>query len=206
MSETGEMPPGVEVEKNPVVEAARKAVRGGLETNEAWRKYRDTLNVKTEGKSVYRAWVDAADKVVGAMTKADQEKFSTKLYQVKMRVLAAALQIPSAVIDTTFNVLSWIPRKGLMLAGMLTSPIPFVGGTLFATGVALEGITRVGTRGLITPFAEPHANRRILRYKIAEARLAAKAGGDFIGNSVKQIVTGFAYPEGKPVKPPMAKI
>lgn len=208
MSEMGEMPPGVEVQKNPVVEGARKAVRGALETNESWRQHRDTLNVKPEGKSVYRAWVDAADKVVGAMTGADRNSLGTKLYEMKMRLAAGAFQISSATLDIAVNALSWIPRKGFMALGVVSLPFsPPAAAWLGGIGLAGEAAVRGGfTRKIGLRAAEFHERKRIWRYKMAETKEALKHGGDFIGERVKQVVTGFAYPEGKPVKPPMAKV
>lgn len=206
MSETSEMPTGVEVEeKNPVVEAARKGVRGALETNKAWRDYRDSLHVPIERKSVYRAWVDASDKVVSAMTKVDQESLGTKLYEMRMRVMAGALQISSAGVDAAFNAITWIPRKAMIVGGSLLSFAP-PGQLMLLGGLGLETMARGGSRGLTIRGAERHAQNRIWRYKMSEAAMTAKQGGAFIGERVKQMVEGFAYPEGKPVKPPMAKV
>lgn len=221
MSKTAEMPPGVEVQKNPVVEGARKAVRGALETNKAWRDYRDTLHVKTEKKSVYRAWADAADNVVGSMTKADQEKIGTKLYEVKMRLAAGAFFMASTPLDIAVNVLSWIPRKGLILGGAgvvgfgaLIGAGPIVGGPIMAVGAGLAGVGRTMdiavegglTRKIGLRFAKYHEQKRIWKYNIGEAKMAMKHGGELVKERMKQIVEGFAYPEGKPVNPPPAKV
>lgn len=204
MSEAGEGPVQVE-KKHPVVEGARKAVRGALETNEAWRKYRENLQVKPEGKSVYRTWVDAADKVVNAMTKVDQEKFGTKMYEMKMRIAAGAFQIASTPLDVAVNVLSWLPRKGLIVAGALTTPLAGLGAPLLGAGLAMESMVRGGfTRKIGLKYAEHHATQRIWRYKIAETKEAVKHAGGFVGERVKQIIGGFAYPEQK--QPPAAKV
>ena len=198
MSEMGETPPEYIEEKNVVVEAARKGVRVALETNEAWKQYHDSLHVKEEKpKSVYRAWVDAADRVVGAMTEADRNTIGTLLYEAKMRVWAGSLQVSSAMADTVFNVVTWIPRKALLI----TSPV---------FGSALEHMAKVGPSAALTKKgAEEHASERIWKYRMNEAKTIAKEGGKFVkdqvGERVKQIVTGFAYPEGKQVKPQMAK-
>lgn len=214
MSETSEMPIPQEVvePENPVVKAARAGVRGALETNKAWRDYRDTLHVKTEKKSVYRAWVDAADNVVGSMTKADQEKTGTKLYEVKMRLAAGAFFMASTPLDIAVNVLSWIPRKGLMVAGGIMTMIdPPLGMPVLVSGYAMERAVAGGfTRKIGIEFAKMHTANRVLKYKVGETKEAVKLGREFmkeqVNGRVRQIVEGFAYPEGKPVKPPMAKV
>lgn len=214
MSETSEMPTGVEVEENSAVKVARQAVRGVLETNEDWKKYRDSLqqkSVNTKDLSVYRAWVNAADAVVGSMRDIDRNSLGTKMYEMKMRVAAGAFQVASSTLDVAVNVLSWIPRKGLILGGAALFAINGVGAPLVAAGAVMERLVDGGfTRKIGFAWAARHATERIWKYKMVQGKETLKDMGGFAKEKTKQILGGFAenfaYPEGKPVKPPMAKV
>lgn len=187
--------------ENPVVGAARGAVRKALETNENFRNWRDNIKVKDrKPKSVYRAWMDAADRVVNNMTAADRGKLSTKMYEMKMRLAAATFGVVSPVLDLSVNVLSFIPRKAVAALGWVTmlgnvpTGLVFVGAAKAMDKIVDAGVTRVPGINL----AEQHALKRTVRYKVAEAITVAKQGKDFVGQTAKNILTGFAYPDGKP--------
>lgn len=203
----GEQQAPPEKRKNPVVEAARAGVRTALEANKAVQDWRNSLTVESKEKAnVYRSWINAMDRVVGAMTEADKRKFSTKMYEMKMRLAAVTFGTLSPVLDFAVNVISFLPRKAVSALGWLTmlGNVP-TGLAIVGVGKAMDRVVEAGvTRVPGVLFAEKHAMYRISRYKVREALTIARRGGEFVKQTTKNILTGFAYPEGKPVKP-MAK-
>ena len=214
MSETSEMPTGVEVEeKNPVVEATRGAVRTALEADERFKKMREEMRVGKSGFfRIYEAWDKARKGVVDKMTTADRESMSTKLYELKTMLGASASQ----ALELTLSVAS----KAMVLTGTgIVAASPFVGfiglGSipaglgLIAGGAALGGL-RGGWETVSIRSAKQHEFLSSTGYKIKEGQMlrgkAMKAVGETVDDKVHDILTGFAYPEGKPVKPPMAKV
>lgn len=213
MSETSEMPTGVEVEeKNPVVEATRKAVGVALEADERFKKAREELRVGGGFFRIYEAWDKSRKGVVDKMTTADRESLSTKLYELKTMLGAGASQ----ALELTLSVAS----KAMVLTGTgIVAASPFVGfiglGSipaglgLIAGGAVLGGMRGVWEKGSIAS-AKHHGFWEGAGYKMREGRMlkgkAMKVLGETVDDKVHGILTGFAYPEGKPIKPPMAKV
>ena len=145
MSETEQPTPQEVKYENPVVGAARAGVRAALEANEAVKNVRAGMEVKqhvkdiTKRPNVYRAWMDSTDRVVGAMTKVDQNKLSTQLYKMKMGLLGAGLEASTWLIDTTIRVASWPGR--VMIKGIGLGLGPFTAGAsleLYLWGKAID--------------------------------------------------------------------
>ncbi|MBI4066684.1 hypothetical protein HY411_03125 [Candidatus Gottesmanbacteria bacterium] len=208
MSETGEMPQGVEVEKNPVVEGTRAAVRKALEANQGYQEWRKNLAVQKGLFAVYRTWDEARKHVVGAMTERDRRSWSTKMYELKMKMVGSGFW----AADFALNVVS----KAMIIGGTgFIAASPFVpgvglfgaalGGSMLVTGAVTE-IARRGASYFGEASAASHVVNKVGRYKVREAGAAAARSPELAGKIVKNILTGFAYPEGKPMKPPMAKI
>ncbi len=215
MSETSEMPMGVEVEeKNPVVEATRTAVRTALEADERFKKAREEMKVNGGGGyfRIYEAWDKARKGVVDRMTTADRESLNTKLYELKTKLGAFSSQ----ALELTLSVAS----KAMILTGTgIVAASPFVGfigiGSipaglgLMAGGAALGGLRRSWETVSIRS-AKRHEFLTKTGYGIKEGIMlkgkAERAVVDTVGEKVNGILTGFAYPEGKPVKTPIAKV
>jgi len=252
MSESEQPAPREVRVENPVVGAARGAVRTALETNEKVNEWRDSLTVKD--KSVYRAWIDATDNYVNTMTETDRNRLSTKLYKMKNYLVAGALGVSSWTIDTTINLAS----KGLKIAGIAAvgaialPAVPFSFG-LVGAGLGLYAAGAVGesfhrgkvvdrlktmrlikmTRGgkFLSKFSpgfqelDKLAPKKVLapgftkriglgmaekyeksKIEIYKAKLSVEQRKNFEGmvkTTAKNILTGFAYPEGKPPRPVM---
>ncbi len=207
MSEGEQTAPQEVKQPSRVVEAARKAVRTGLETSEDFKKMRNELDVKKMEKtlegSTYRSWMNATDRVIGAMTQTDRDKLSTKLYKIKNTIVAAGVHVAAGAIDTTIRVLTWPGRTVGKIAGLAMAP--FTGGATAGIYVFMKGLDIVTSKGPVRTYetwkAAKHAEKKILKYKVAESALLAKGGAQVIGEKTKQIIEGFAYPEGKPPKP-----
>lgn len=213
MSETGEMPPEyVEEGESKIVRAARGAVGTVLEADERFKKAREEMRVGGGFFRIYEAWDKARKGVVDKMTTADRESLNTKLYELKTKLGAGASQ----ALELTLSVAS----KAMVLTGTgIIAASPFVGfiglGSipaglgLIAGGAALGGLRGHWERVSIGT-AKRHEFWSSTGYKIKEGRMlkgkAVKALGETVDEKVHSILTGFAYPEGKPVKPPMAKI
>ncbi len=210
MSETEQPTPQEVKYENPVVGAARAGVRAALEANEAVKNVRAGMEVKqhvkdiTKRPNVYRAWMDSTDRVVGAMTKVDQNKLSTQLYKMKMGLLGAGLEASTWLIDTTIRVASWPGR--VMIKGIGLGLGPFTAGAsleLYLWGKAIDVGAKRGVFSTIEQTrAALDANKKIKRYHIAEASQWIKQSGKNVKELTTNILTGFAYPEGKPIPPP----
>lgn len=205
MSEISEQSMSQEVRnENPVVGAARGAVRKVLEGNDAFSKMRDKLSVKDKGGySVYRKWMLATDAYIGQMTKADRDKLSTKFYRLKMSLMATGVQMSAGLIDTTIRVASWPGRVLGKITGL--GLLPFTGGASLGVYGFFKGADIVTKAGIVRSYelkaAEKYAVKKIAGYKAKEAVVIAENAVKNVGSITKGILEGFAYPDGKP-KPP----
>lgn len=213
MSETSEMPIPQEVvePENPVVKAARAGVRTALEANESYREWREKLKVREGIFRVYDTWDDARKRLVGSMTEADRNSLQTKLLEFSMKMKG----ITGSVLDISLNVASKVMLVGgggligAVALGPLTWPVAGIGAGVMAaggvTGMAREGVARWAQTRAVTS-----VSKEFVKYKVREAALTSVRAPEIlkavVDAKVKNIITGFAYPEGKPVKPPMAKV
>ncbi len=211
MSEVNEQPIPQEARRESrVVSAARAGVRTALETSEAIQDVRAGMEIKqhvkgiTERPNVYRAWMDATDKVVGAMTRVDQKKLSTKLYKLKMGMMASGLEVSTWTLDSATRMLSWPVRVLTKVAGLVL--LPFTGGASLEVYVFGKAMDVAAKRGTFSTWerarARKDAQKKLQRYHIAEAGQWVKKGVKNTQEITKNILVGFAYPEGKPVPPP----
>lgn len=205
MTESEQSAPQEVRNENPAVEAARGAVRKVLEGNDAFTKMRDKLSVKDKNLniSVYKKWMMATDAYIGQMTKADRDKLSTKLYRVKMSLVAAGVHTSAGLIDTTIRVASWPGRVLGKAIGL--GLMPFTGGASLGVYGFFKGADVVTKAGLVRTYemqaAEKQMAKKIVGYKAKEAVVIAGHAVKNVGSITKGILEGFAYPDGKP-KPP----
>lgn len=213
MSETSEMPTGVEVEeKNPVVEAARAGVRTALEANESYREWRENLRVREGLFRVYETWDDARKRLVGSMTEADRNSLQTKLLEFSMKMKG----ITGSALDISLNMASKVMIvAGSGLVGVVAlTPVTAVAGLPLAAGLIGGGWAAGRTGEGVARWAQTRAvtsvSKEFVKYKVREAAMTSARAPEIlkavVDAKVKNIITGFAYPEGKPVKPPMAKV
>ena len=206
MSEAEQPTPQEVKAENPVVGAARAAVRTALETSDAVKDFRDGMEVKKndiiDRPNVYKAWTGAMENVVNNMTKTDQQKFSTKMYEAKMKLVGAGVHVGSWAVDTTVRVASWPLRTAFKVIGVGLAP--FTGGSTLEMYLAGKGMDLAVKRGVVATYeqgrAKAHEAWQIRKYQVAEAATWIKDSGKNAAQLSKNILTGFAYPDGKPVK------
>ncbi len=204
MSEAEQPTPQEVKAENPVVGAARAAVRTALETSDAVKDFRDGIEMKKndiiDRPNVYKAWTGAMENVVNNMTKVDQQKFSTKMYEAKMKLVAAGVHVGAWAIDTTVRVASWPIRAGVKTLSLAMAP--FTGGATLETYLLAKGADLAVKRGVVATYeqgrAKAHEAWHIRKYQMAEAVTWVKDGGKNAAKISKDILTGFAYPDGKP--------
>lgn len=225
MTEGEQQAPQQEVRKeNPVVSAARGAVRTAIETDEAYHDWKDTLTAKD--KSVYRAWADAVDNFHASMSDRDRRRLSTKLETVKIKLKGALSQVMAPVLDFAVDHLGKVGKlSGLALLGTaalpavaLTGPLIGASAILYGSGVALDAMRPkkfVQKGGLFLrklPVPALREDGASFRMKKSAELWEARKKGEYkkkirkeqikdIGSVVKQrtkdILTGFAFPEGR---------